>query len=65
MPMVDPLRRDDIERARQTPPSERARQTLELMRLGFRMQRAALRTRYPDDSEAEIEERFLRWLGRG
>ena len=61
---VDPLRRDDLERARETPPSERARQTLELMRLGFRLQRAALRNRYPLESDAEIEARFLRWLAR-
>jgi hypothetical protein len=59
---VDPLERDDIERARRTLPGERAVQTIDLMRIGFRLRRAALRIRYPADSDEEIEARFRRWL---
>jgi hypothetical protein len=59
---VDALRRDTLEATRHTAPSERARQTLELMRTGFRLKRAALRVRYPNESEMEIDARFRRWL---
>jgi hypothetical protein len=61
---VDVLRRDDIELARRTPPGERARQALEMMRAGFRLKRAALRARYRDESEEQIEARFRLWLER-
>jgi hypothetical protein len=61
---VDPLRRDDLERARHTPIEERGRQALELMRTGIRLRRIALRTRFPEASEEEIEERLRRWLAR-
>jgi hypothetical protein len=43
-------------------PEERARQTLDLMRAGYRLKRAALRARRPQASEAEIEALFQRWL---
>lgn len=59
---MDPLERDTIERTRRTPPGERARQTLELMRTGYRLKRAALRARYPAESEEQIELRFRSWL---
>ena len=59
---VDPLHRDDIDQARRTAPSERARQALEMMRVGFRLKRSALRARFPDDTEEQIETRFRRWL---
>jgi hypothetical protein len=59
---MDPLERDDIERARRTPPGERALQTIDLMRTGFRLKRTALRVRYHAKSEEEIEARFRRWL---
>jgi hypothetical protein len=61
---VDVLRRDEIELARRTPPAERARQALEMMRTGFRLKRAALRARYRDESEEQIEARFRLWLER-
>ena len=61
---MDPLRRDDIERARRATPAERAKQALELMRTGIRLRRAALRARFPDESEAQIEARLRRWLAR-
>jgi len=61
---MDPLRHDDLERARRTPPEERAMQALELMRTGIRLKRIALRERFPEASEAEIEQRLRRWLAR-
>lgn len=61
---MDRLRRDDVERARATPPEERARQALEAMRTGIRLKRAALAARYPDASAEEIDERLQRWLER-
>ena len=59
---ADPLRRDDLERARSTTPEERARQTLDLMQAGYRLKRAALHARHPDEAEEQIEARFRRWL---
>jgi hypothetical protein len=59
---MDVLRRDDIEIARRTPPEERARQTLEMMRAGYRLKRSALRAQHPTESEEEIEARFRLWL---
>jgi hypothetical protein len=60
--VLDPLRIDDIESARKSTPEQRASQTLEMMRTGFRIKLAALRVRYPQESEAQIETRFRRWL---
>ena len=37
---------------------------LELMELGFAMQRQSLRRRHPDWSSAQVEEAFLRWVSR-
>jgi hypothetical protein len=61
---MDPLRRDDIERARRTPPAVRAAQALEAMRVGIRLRRAALRARHPEASEAELEKLLRSWLAR-
>jgi hypothetical protein len=61
---VDPLRRDDIERARATPPEERARQTLEAMRTGIRLKRASLVARYPSKAPEEIDDLLQQWLDR-
>ncbi len=61
---MDPLTRDDIERARTTPPEEKARQALEMMRTGIRLKRAGLRARHPHVSAEEIELRLQRWLER-
>ncbi|HJW69759.1 MAG TPA: hypothetical protein VJ829_10415 [Candidatus Binatia bacterium] len=61
---MDPLRRDDIERARRTPPEVRAKQAFEAMRTGIRLRRAALRARYPAATEEEIEGLLRRWLAR-
>jgi len=59
---MDRLRRDDIERARATPPSERARQALEMMRTGIRLKRAALEARSPSATPEEIDALLQRWL---
>ena len=59
---MDALRADDLERARVTPPAEKLRQALELMRVGFELKRTNLRTRFPGASEAEIAAIFARWL---
>ena len=59
---ADPLHEDDVALARRTTPTERARQTLDLMRTGYRLKRAALRARYPRAPEEEIEALFQRWL---
>jgi hypothetical protein len=59
---MDALERDDLDLARRTPPEERARQAVEVMRTGFRLKLAALRTRHPDESDEEIDARFRAWL---
>jgi hypothetical protein len=64
IPPMDPLRLDDIERARATPPSERARQTLAAMRTGIVLKRASLRVRFPSATPEEIDELLQRWLER-
>jgi hypothetical protein len=61
---VDALERDDLEVARRTSPEDRARNLLALIRTGFRLKRAALRTRYPSESAEKIDARFGRWLAR-
>jgi hypothetical protein len=59
---MDVLERDDLEQARRTSPEERGRQLLEVMRMGFRLKLAALRTRDPSAAEHEIDARFRSWL---
>lgn len=64
MKTVDPLKADDIAQARRTPPAEKLRQALDMMTMGIELQRANLRRRYPDESDAEIQARLQRWLDR-
>jgi len=59
---VDALRKDDLERARSTPPGEKAHQALELMAMGIAMQRKKLRAQDLTVSDEEIEARLLAWL---
>jgi len=61
---MEALRRDDIERARRTPPEEKARQAFALMRFGIRLQRSKLRQQFPDEPEEQIRQRLLRWMAR-
>lgn len=62
MNRMDPLRREALERARTTPPEEKARQAFDLAESGFRLKRASLRARHPAASEEEIEHLFREWL---
>lgn len=59
---MDLLRRDDLERARRTAPSEKLVQAVELMSLGIELRRAGIRARNPAATEAEVEEELRRWL---
>jgi hypothetical protein len=61
---LDPLRQDDLERARRTPAEERARQAIDLANFGIRQQRAAIRVRFHGATEDEIDRRFRLWLAR-
>lgn len=59
---MDALRKDDLERARTTPPGVKLRQALELMKLGIELQRRRLRAADPAASEQEIDARLLAWM---
>jgi hypothetical protein len=61
---VDPLRRDDIERARATPPEARARQALDAAATGIRLKRAGLVARHPKATPEEIDALLQLWLER-
>lgn len=63
-PYVDRLRREEIEEARNTPPEEKARQALDLMRAGIELKLAGLRARHPEATDQEIEALLEAWLGR-
>jgi hypothetical protein len=41
---------------------QRARATFELIELGMKIMRQNLRRRFPDESDAQIERRFVEWL---
>lgn len=61
------LESDDFGRAIKIPmpdPATNLRQALELMELGFAMQRQSLRRRHPDWTDKEVEEAFLHWVSR-
>ncbi len=59
---MDALREDDVERARTTPPGDKLRQALELMKLGIELQRRKLRAADPAGSEEEIDAPLLAWM---
>lgn len=61
---MDALRRHDIETARRTSPSEKARQALDLMRYGIELKRTNLRARHPHAADEEIERLLRAWLAR-
>ena len=56
---VDPL---DLDEARSTPPGVKLAQALELMEMGIRLKRAALRERHPEEDEAGIDALLDAWL---
>lgn len=59
---VDATRDDDLRTARETPPSVKLRQAVEMMRAGLRLQRAKLRQQLPNASAAELERAYEVWL---
>lgn len=59
---MDPLRRDDIEDARRTPPEEKAREVCAMFAIGVDLKRTGLRLRYPTASDDEIEAMIGDWL---
>lgn len=61
---MEALRQDDLERARHTPPEEKAKQAFALMRFGIKLQRSKLRQEFPDETDQQIRQRLLRWMAR-
>ncbi|MFO0589211.1 MAG: hypothetical protein U0441_16865 [Polyangiaceae bacterium] len=59
---MDPLRKDDIERARRMPPDEHARAALAAVNAGIRIRLAALRAKHPGATERELEAALRAWL---
>lgn len=62
---MDAVSEDDAKRARSTAPEVKLAQALELMKLGFELRAAALRERYPSETEAQIDARLRAWLHDG
>jgi hypothetical protein len=61
---MEALRQDDVERARRTPPEQKATQAFALMRFGIKLQRSKLRQAFPDESDEQIRQRLFRWMAR-
>jgi hypothetical protein len=59
---VDPLRRDDLERAGATSVAQRLAQALQATQDGIKLKRAALRARFPDASEGDVDRMIAEWL---
>ena len=62
--VVDRLRQDDLQRARNTPPALKLREALEAMAAGIRLKRVSLRRRHPHASEEELDAMLHAWLER-
>lgn len=62
VPRMDPLQKDDIERARRMPPDERMRAVLAAVNAGVRIRVAALRTKRPHATDREIDAALREWL---
>ena len=62
---MDAVSEYDLRRTRCTAPEVKLAQALELMRLGFELRAAALRERYPTESEAQLAARLRAWLHDG
>jgi Rv0078B-related antitoxin len=63
-PVVDESANDTATIARAASPSEKLRQGLDQMRLGFALARSGLRVRHPDATDEEIDTEFRKWLAR-
>ncbi len=59
---MDDLRRDDIRRAMETPPSIKALQALEAMALGIELKRVALKMKHPTFDDAARDVLLRVWL---
>jgi hypothetical protein len=59
---MDPLRKDDIERMRQTPDAERMGAVFDAVNAGVRIRLATLRAQRPQASDEEIETALRDWL---
>lgn len=59
---VDPIRQDDVEWAKQTPPAEKLSAALKMMRFGIRLKRSALVASHPGAEEAEVDAMLQAWL---
>ncbi len=58
---MDPLRADDIARAKQLSPSDKLLLALRMMDEGLKLQRAKFAAKYPQDDEAALDRRMLTW----
>lgn len=61
---MEVLRQDDLERARRTPPEEKAKQAFALMRFGIKLQRSKLRQEFPGEPDEQLRQRLRRWMAR-
>jgi hypothetical protein len=59
---LEPLTQSDVDLSRNTSPAEKLAQALELMQVGIRLKRAALRAKLVHASSDEIEARLEQWL---
>lgn len=59
---VDPLRRADLEHARQTPPAEKLREALEMMDYGLSLKRASLGRAHPEATDEELNQLLEEWI---
>ena len=59
--VVDPFLESDRALADRSP-GEKVAEVLEAMEFGIELQRAALRARHPEASEAEVDALLLAWL---
>jgi hypothetical protein len=62
---MDALRANDLELSQATTPAQKLAQALELMAVGMRLKRAAIRAAWPNASEAEIDRKLELWLVTG
>lgn len=61
---MDPLVENDIQLAQSTPPGEKLRQALDLMRTGLGWKRAALCVRHPQATSEQIDRMLVAWLAQ-
>ena len=59
---MDALARSDLDLERALTPAQKLAQALEMMELGLRLKRQALRRDNPQATEQEIERLYLAWL---